>query len=244
MVPLGVDGILQVALKLVKYGPEDDLSKHRQRLDRETCIWRRLNHRNIVPFFGAFDIDARCPLPVLISPYYEFGHIGMYLKRLARADRVQLMHDVVSGMKHLHDHGENILVDKHRAACVTDFGISRIQNVRGFTTSHGACPSVYTAPELWGNAAQTVACVLLGILTDFPLKIALPVEALGPKFIISSRSHLERLLRPTREQYDAEMVPGKVWGVLEKCWSSDPQSRPTMAVLLNSPLFDELVQRR
>jgi hypothetical protein len=30
MVPLGVDGILQVALKLVKYGPEDDLSKHRQ----------------------------------------------------------------------------------------------------------------------------------------------------------------------------------------------------------------------
>jgi serine/threonine protein kinase len=93
-----------------------------QRLDRETCIWRRLNHRNIVPFFGAFDIDPRCPLPVLISPYYEFGHIGMYLKRLARADRVQLvsainsyrtsdlitthkMHDVVSGMKHLHDHG-------------------------------------------------------------------------------------------------------------------------------------------
>jgi hypothetical protein len=47
-------------------------------LDREANVWQTLKHPNILPFFGVYNIGR--PLPVLISPFYKFGHIGHYLQ--------------------------------------------------------------------------------------------------------------------------------------------------------------------
>jgi hypothetical protein len=60
-----------------------------QRLNTEVHIWRKLKHRNILPFLGAYDIDA--PFPVLLSPFCQFGHIEIYLRHHPAANRDQLV---------------------------------------------------------------------------------------------------------------------------------------------------------
>ncbi|KAJ7809548.1 kinase-like domain-containing protein [Mycena olivaceomarginata] len=257
MAALCVDGLLQVAVKLMNHSSDEDARAHCQRLDCEAFVWSRQDHRNIVPFLGVFDLPG-CHFPVLISPYYEFGHIGKYLGNNPRAMKIPLMHDVVSGMKHLHDHGvvhgdvkpENFLVDKHGVACVIDFGTSRIQGIKGFTTSHRPSTSVYYAPEMWGAPDEAgaeasfksdvwaVACVLLGIMGSFPIKTVAKLRHQGSNFV-TLRSDLADLLRPTREQYAPDVVPDHIWAVLKKCWALDPEERQTMVAI--HAFFEELV---
>ncbi|KAJ7821488.1 kinase-like protein [Mycena leptocephala] len=235
---------------MIKVNPDVDLSKLRQRLTREVNVWRKLKHPNILPFLGVYDIGH--DLPVLISPYYKSGHIKGYLKRHPHpVHRHKLVRDVAFGMKYLHHcgvvHGdlkpENILIDQHGVACICDFGISRISNIKGFTTSNRAGTRVYMAPELFEDQpglserpgprttfesdVWAFGLVSLGILTQFPLLT--PVAALSP-FVLVPRGDLENLLRPSQGQYGS--VPLEMWRVLERCWISDPELRPTIATVL------------
>ncbi|KAJ7865280.1 kinase-like domain-containing protein [Mycena olivaceomarginata] len=256
--------VILVAFKVIRTDLDADLFKYYERLDREANVWQTLKHPNILPFFGVYNIGR--PLPVLISPFYKFGHIGHYLQTNPTVARNSLVHDVASGLKFLHDNGvvhgdlkaENILVDKNGVACICDSGMSRIQNVRGFTTSHRAGTMVYMAPELLMSSniyetrdqpvprttmesdIWTLALVLLGILTSFPLKTAARLEALGRVGMLSSRPDLEDMLRPTRMQYTPEAVSSAVWALLKECWHADPASRPTMSTIMESRVIEEM----
>ncbi|KAJ7726952.1 kinase-like domain-containing protein, partial [Mycena metata] len=242
-----------VVFKALKVSPDTDPVKYSQRLNREARVWHRIKHRNILPFFGQFDIGRS--FPVLISPYCNTPGV----------DKRKLLHDVAVGLAFLHDAGvmhgdlkaENILVDKDGVACIGDFGISRIHGVNGFTTSHRAGTLVYMAPELWVYVSRhgkdqlpapratfesdiwTFGLVAVGIWTGFPLKTAKRVEQQGRTALMGSRADVEDLLRPTRQQYGSDAVSDAMWGELEKCWQSDPDSRPTMTALLVSRLFNE-----
>lgn len=79
------------------------------------------------------------------------------------------------------------------------------------------------------------------IWTGFPLKTAKRVEQQGRTALMGSRADVEDLLRPTRQQYGSDAVSDAMWGELEKCWKSNPDSRPTMTALLVSRLFNETV---
>ncbi|KAJ6453317.1 kinase-like domain-containing protein, partial [Mycena sanguinolenta] len=122
---------------------------------REVHVWHKLKHRNILPFIDVY--DAGHGLPVLLSPFYDFAHIGRCLQSYPSAERHKLVHDCASGLKYLHDneimHGdlkpENILIDKNHFPCICDFGISRILDVQVFATSNRVGTIVYMAPELF-----------------------------------------------------------------------------------------------
>jgi serine/threonine protein kinase len=60
-----------------------------QRLRREVDVWSRLKHKNILPFIGICDDLA--PTPVLISPFYKFGHVGTYLRKHPDINRNELV---------------------------------------------------------------------------------------------------------------------------------------------------------
>jgi hypothetical protein len=60
-----------------------------QRLKREVDVWGRLRHKNLLPFIGVCDDIA--PWPVLISPFYKFGHVGNYLKKKPSTNRQDLV---------------------------------------------------------------------------------------------------------------------------------------------------------
>ncbi|KAJ7789102.1 kinase-like domain-containing protein [Mycena olivaceomarginata] len=250
-----------VAMKILRSGDGvSEQGKRRTRLDREIRVWVTLEHRNILPFIGAYDVTNKgCAwLPALISPYCEFGHIAAYLEKHPGANRTNLVHGMLSGMEYLHAkrvvHGDvkprNILVDRAHVACICDFGISRILNERGFTTSNPACTPAYCAPELWGISSEhggedqapakasfgsdswAVGCATLGILTSFPLQNTERLKGLGPGGFVGSSARLENLLRPNRVEYQA--VSDEIWGTLDKCWHSNPKLRPSMKELRKS----------
>ncbi|KAF7358679.1 TKL/TKL-ccin protein kinase [Mycena sanguinolenta] len=253
------DRPIHVAFKVIRVNPDVDASKYHERLNREVQIWHELKHRNILPFIGIYDVGHN--FPVLISPFCNFGHIGHYLQNYPSADRHKLVHDCASGLRYLHDndivHGdlkpENILIDKDHIACICDFGISRILDVKGFTTSNRAGTILYMAPELFvvsgehNTGEQAIprttfasdmwafGLVALGILANFPLKTAARLRGLG-FFVATSRVALEKLLRPAREQYDSSKISPEMWIELEMCWTSHPESRPTIVTILNSCL--------
>ncbi|KAJ7935350.1 kinase-like domain-containing protein [Mycena leptocephala] len=220
-------------------GREIRLDDAVKRLKREAEIWAQLKHKHVVPFIGVCDDVA--PRPVLVSPLYKLGHAGSFLRNNPAANREDMVIGVASGLEYLHAkdivHGDvkvsNVLVDKGGIPSICDFGISKILDRSGFTTSRvGTCP--YMAPELFivisseGNPEMpsttkssdvySFALLALEILSSEPLK------ARPTAWLITIQTFSE--LRPKRADYK---VTDGVWSVLDQCWEFDPHSRPTIS---------------
>ncbi|KAF7343895.1 Glycoside hydrolase family 76 protein [Mycena venus] len=244
---------IRVAIKMIRMSDDgsSQLEDILRRLDREVEIWVRLKHKNVLPLIGICnDIGTLpTPWPVLISPFHKFGHIGTYLKKYPSANRQDLVSGAASGLQYLHAHDiihgdlkvQNVLVDKRGAPCICDFGISKIINRRGFTTSSlGTAP--YMAPELFivvdGPAQESsptttkssdvysFGLLVLEILTSQPPK------GRPSRSIVTVKTLNE--LRPKRADYDEIQVPEGTWSVLNLCWTFEPHLRPTITEVLRA----------
>ncbi|KAJ7869720.1 kinase-like domain-containing protein [Mycena olivaceomarginata] len=251
---------IRVAIKMIRMlddgsGQQEEMLR---RLKREVDVWSRLKHKNILTFIGVCEDLA--PLPVLISPYYKFGHVGKYISKHPGINRHELAVGVASGLKFLHEndvvHGDlkvqNVLVDKHGTPCICDFGISKVVSRRGFTTTAvGRAP--YMAPELFfvvdgpdmspqtSSSPRTTtrsdvysfALLVLEILTAEPPK-ARPSRPIVTAKILAD-------LRPKREDYEERMVPQRIWFILERCWAFEPLLRPAISQVLRDLADDNVV---
>ncbi|KAJ7808380.1 kinase-like domain-containing protein [Mycena olivaceomarginata] len=247
---------IRVAIKMIRMSNDGSgqLEEMLRRLKREVDVWSRLRHKNLLPFIGVCEDLA--PLPLLISPFYKFGHIGTYVKKHPDPDRQELANGVASGLQFLHQnqiiHGDlkvqNVLVDKKGNPCICDFGISKIVDRRGFTTSSVGTPQ-YMAPELFlvvdrqdqklgipppprttkNSDIYSFGLLVLEILTSEPPK-GRPSQPVVMVQIVDN-------LRPKRWEYDCQMVSDEMWSILDQCWSCEPYLRPTIADILQSPPF-------
>ncbi|KAJ7182594.1 hypothetical protein C8R43DRAFT_940722 [Mycena crocata] len=94
-----------VAIEIIR--PDSDGQLDERRLKREAevwalldhRVWALLNHRNLVPFLGISDEVG--PWPGLVSPYYELGHVGKFVREHPEADRPRMAVDVASGLEYL-----------------------------------------------------------------------------------------------------------------------------------------------
>ncbi|KAJ7030847.1 kinase-like domain-containing protein [Mycena alexandri] len=237
---------IRVAIKLIRVSNDGSgqLEELLRRLKKETRVWSRLNHRNILPFLGVWD-EPIAPWPALISPFYNSGDLKKYLTEHLTCDKEKMIIGVTAGIECLHRHGivhgdlkvHNVLVDKNDRPCICDFGISRIINARGFTTSSVGTPP-YMAPELFvvlGDVAgvtfrpgpttlssdvYSVALLILEILNTNSLKHR-PLNG-----ILTAKDHGS--LRPRRSDYDSASVSSDFWSLLDSCWEPDPDLRPTI----------------
>ncbi|KAJ7910823.1 kinase-like domain-containing protein [Mycena leptocephala] len=162
---------------------------------------------------------------------------------------------VAYGLEYLHRHKiihgdlkvHNVLVDKHGTPCICDFGISKIVNSEGFTTSSvGTVP--YMAPELFLVRTETDNAILDGKSTSMSSDVysfgllVLEVwtnESLKnrPKHpILTEQAH--RSLRPKRSDYDSESINSSLWTLLDSCWEPEPTDRPTISDLIVRMPFD------
>ncbi|KAJ7364785.1 kinase-like domain-containing protein [Mycena albidolilacea] len=242
---------IRVAIKMIRIsddgsGQQDEMLR---RLKREVDVWGRLKHKNILTFIGVCEDLA--PLPVLISPFYKFGHVGKYISKHPGIDRERLVLGVASGLQFLHENGvvhgdlkvQNVLVDKHGTPCICDFGISRIVSRRGFTTSNvGTAP--YMAPELFfvldapqknSQASSSPSTTTSSDVYSFALLVleiltAEPPKARPSRPIVTAKILAD--LRPKREDYDERAVPRGTWAILDRCWSFKPLHRPSIAEVL------------
>ncbi|KAJ7322006.1 kinase-like domain-containing protein [Mycena albidolilacea] len=244
---------IRVAIKMIRMS--DDGSGQQEemlrRLKREADIWSRLKHKNILTFIGVCEDLA--PLPVLISPFYKFGHVGKYISKHPKVNREALVLGVASGLQFLHNnsvvHGDlkvpNVLVDKHGVPCICDFGISKIVSRRGFTTSNvGTAP--YMAPELFfvvdaagtssTDTSSSPSTTTRSDVYSFALLVLEILTAEPPKRRPSRPIITVRILAdlgPKQADYDAEKVPHRTWCVLDQCWSFEPMLRPGISELLS-----------
>ncbi|KAJ7029669.1 kinase-like domain-containing protein [Mycena alexandri] len=242
---------IRVAIKMIRC-PDDDVGQMDRRMRREVEIWRRLKHRNVLPFFGV--CDDITPRPVLISMFCAFGHVGSYLKAYPTANRHELVYGVTSGLHYLHEndvvHGDlkpqNVLVDSNGIPCICDFGFAKIITHPGFTTlSVGTVP--YIAPELFlvlDDAENTdVSLPRTTKYTDvysFALLVLEILTSEQPKrrpSTIFMKIEVLLALHPQRGDYDASTIANEMWDVLDHCWAFDAELRPTMAQILNRSPF-------
>ncbi|KAG8958338.1 hypothetical protein FRC03_009216 [Tulasnella sp. 419] len=182
-------------------------------------------------------------VPCLVSPWFPNGNLIEYLQSHPNANRLSLASDVTKALRYLHSipvvhgdlKGENILVNSNGSACLCDFGMSQFLDealrITGFTTSTANTGGTnrYLAPELLDEVPKTTesdmwafGCVIMQTLTD-----QLPYQQLNrPSALVLAITRGE----PPYNQ-NSDFIRDSLWSCLTKCWSTDPEERPTISDL-------------
>jgi len=207
---------------------------------------------------GVTIVRERCSM---VSSWMEHGTINEFIERDQRVDRVDLLIGIVNGLMYMHRlqvvhgdlKGENILIDKHRRACIADFGLSTIVSVDTHLDSGllavsrtdslmsfisgGSFP--WMSPELLDQddtyelrPTKESDVYALGMLIYEVLCRRTPFDDLqNPNMIVVE---IARGTRPKKPEDAASLgFTDELWGTLEQCWLADRGARPTLGVVLS-----------
>uniref|UniRef100_A0ACD5WAJ5 Uncharacterized protein n=1 Tax=Avena sativa TaxID=4498 RepID=A0ACD5WAJ5_AVESA len=146
--------------------------------------------------------------------------------------------DIARGMNYLHNSiptivhrdlkSSNLLVDKNWNVKVADFGLSRLKIETFLTTKIGKGTPQWMAPEVLRSEPSneksdvySYGVVLWELATH-----KIPWDTLNPVQVIGAVGFMDHRLE----------IPGNTdpqWAsIIESCWHSDPQSRPSFQELL------------
>ncbi|KAG8898464.1 hypothetical protein FRC01_010901 [Tulasnella sp. 417] len=247
-----------VAIKRVTLpGKNIPVEQFQTRINRETVIWKMANHPNILPFIG-YQVD-QTGTPMLVSPWCRHGNLATYVEAnpdLSRTEKLKLLHGAACGLAYLHSlstpivHGDikpqNFIILDNYEAALCDFGISKIVLAvgqrTGLTTSSNTLGTTrFQAPEIASGESGAVAtsasdvyafgAVVLATLSGEP--------PFGGKSDVMALIAVSSGQMPTREDHPLLPATDPLWNLLEACWSSQPEARPTMSVVV-SKLKDEM----
>ena len=227
-------------------------------LSREHEILTRIQHPNIVPYYGV------CKLPTDKSTVLVMERMDKNLDSFLRESpnisletKIAVLNDVAKGMNYLHSQtpaiihrdltAGNVLLDSNGTAKVSDFGNSCLIDLR-------ATPEIYTGtrdympPEaLEGGLYNTKHDVFsFGHLSIHVIIRHRPQPLLGHTYRLAgkfmARTEVER-----RQQYLEEMrsILGGVnehplYELTIRCLQDDPDERPSFAEILQQSPFSEL----
>ncbi|KAF5365307.1 hypothetical protein D9758_005450 [Tetrapyrgos nigripes] len=208
---------------------------HREILVNEIEIWRRKQHPHIASFFRAC-IDSHPPL--LVSEYYKFGNVLVYVSNHPDCNRLRLCYQIALGMQFLHNERANVLVDDAHRARITDFGLSRIKtslttqtlsDANGLVLPKTPGTKVYMAPERLRQGTNTFSTDVYAwgmsayqILSDEAPFQYLPEEHLYECVV-------DRKIRPERPEGDSLVKRGltdEVWELIGRSWADERSRRP------------------
>ncbi|KAF5352379.1 hypothetical protein D9756_006148 [Leucocoprinus leucothites] len=236
---------------------------------REIVILGQLRHPSILPFFGVHDLGINRRKICLVSPWMENGNLNDYLLASPEVDRLLLMRDILSGLKYIHSmmiaHGDlksaNILITHCGRACLGDFGLASISGTELSrypsleTTGHQGASYRFEAPELilhittdkihrtTASDIYAIGCVFYEVFTG-----KLPFyEAPTPAAVILRLGEGGKPTKPVGAALDHCIARGMtdlVWSIIESCWSSDADRRPTASRLLSMAFFTGLEDNR
>ncbi|KAF8549324.1 kinase-like protein [Imleria badia] len=130
----------EVAVKALRFRLIDGSAsdKPAQMLHRELGIWRRLDHRNVVPFLGiayGFGMRDAMSLVSLWMPNESLHHfLARHDNNLDLGQRLRFLLDIANGLNYLHSfpivHGDlnpnNVLLDVDYTARLADFGYASL----------------------------------------------------------------------------------------------------------------------
>ncbi|KAJ7779798.1 kinase-like domain-containing protein [Mycena metata] len=240
-----------VALKRMRMFQDTD-----QRDIRRALVWQRLRNFYIVPLIG-IDAESFPPFLCLVSPWMKNGTVLKYLSTLGDHGRqhtvTRLIREIAQGLAFLHDehvvHGDlrgaNILVDDAGHACLTDFGLTIVNDASTAQTKNSGGCVRWMAPETLDpdtfgvqNRPRTPAsdiyafgCVCLELYTGYP---PFHDAHLREPAVIYQ---VVQGVRPNRPAGNS--IPDYMWNIMQKCWAHNFADRPSiLGILLELGLHD------
>ncbi|KDQ58066.1 hypothetical protein JAAARDRAFT_256104 [Jaapia argillacea MUCL 33604] len=247
-------GDVEVAVKRLRLHAIsiDKRSGFSKRVYREAIIWRQLHHPYVLPFFGAYRDPSQEMGLCLLSPWMLYGNILEYLSVHRKSVEIdQLLLQIAEGLEYLHKqnvvHGDmrgaNILIDETRCVRIADFGLAIFAESFGgtFKTSTGAGTTRWMAPELldpkkydkdrarrtYQSDVYAFGHVCLEVYTGRP-----PFSDISAEPVV-----ITKVLNGERPELplDCQLSPlASRWPMLEQCWNTQPEQRPTMQELIKA----------
>ncbi|KZP18659.1 kinase-like protein [Athelia psychrophila] len=240
-----------VAVKhILPYGATPaDWIKLDVRTRRETVVWMRLDHPNIVELLGTTTDESLQKSTGMVSRWMVNGNLSTFVTEgLPITDRQQITCDVAAGLAYLHKqgimHGDltatNVLIDDNRKARLVDFGLSSIRaEFEGTSfissTIGGAIRyrALEIAPTLNGdyqdfNPELTFACDVysLGSVIFQVLSSLQPYHDIPSDLMIVLV--LARKTKPDRPVSTLHLTD-EYWKFIQGCWCDKPDNRPSAA---------------
>jgi serine/threonine protein kinase len=217
-------------------------SNSRSDFVREVEMLMGMSHPCIVPFLGYFLSEENRDTATAVA-YIN----GCSLTDVVASNdspvwwNVTIKSQTVAGsvlaMLHAHSHGiihrtlspENILLDlENYRVRLGDFGLSRF-NSRAGTDSRQIGDPRYMAPEMYEESGYGLKADIFSFgLLLFEIVVGVPV--FSPELL--PQQIMKRALFGRRPQVPAD-VPEFVRGLIESCWSVDPDDRPDFSAIFS-----------
>ncbi|EAU82166.2 TKL/TKL-ccin protein kinase [Coprinopsis cinerea okayama7 len=231
----------KVCLKVVRVYQRSDVEHFLRIFSREAVIWSQLKHDNVLPFYGVYELDESRRL-CLVSPWMDNGSLReacpIFISR---------------------EWSMAILKGSGRA-CIADFGLSSLVDgeMLRWTTSESTGLGVggtsrWQAPELFDpdnessrptcyTDVYSLGCVFYEIFTgNIPFH-----ETTREATVISYVMAGKKPSRPVNNYILYRMEYGMreiIWSTIEKCWSRDVSTRPSLDRILSLEVFQDAVRK-
>lgn len=235
-----------VSVKLLRLDLRDDPNTVR-RFQREALAATELVNPNIVQ---VYDVGEENGMQYLVMEYVQGTDLKAYIKKhfpIAYREVLAIMAQILSAVATAHEHNiihrdlkpQNILIDEHQVAKITDFGIAVILSEHNLTQTNTILGSVhYLSPEQarGGMATKQSDIYSLGIILYELLTGTVPFE--GETAVSIALKHFQSDI-PSIRQIDPR-VPQALENVVFKATAKRPEDRyasvKAMAVDLKTAL--------
>lgn len=224
----------RVAIKFIQPGKEQ-LNTFLARFKRESKLLAKLSHPNIVKIFETGEFEGS---PYLVMDYIQGGTLKdlMKGKPLPWQRSVQITFQVARALEAAHKEGilhrdikpSNILMANDRDPMLSDFGIAKLLEDSGETTTSltdtgaGIGTPDYMAPEQGvGKTDERSDIYALGVVLYQLITGRLPYQADTPLAVMLKKS-TEPLPRPSTY---VKGLPGQLESVLIKALARNPAER-------------------
>jgi len=239
-VTLGVYRGQQVAIKkLLLQHMLEDIGKE---FENEISLMKNLHHPNIVQFVGASNVKDNL---AIIIEYAPLGSVASVMKKhkLSLAMKTTILMETAKALQFLHANGiihrdikpQNILVfsleaKSHVHIKLTDFGTARFISTDPTTITKNTGTLVYMAPEALGKNPKVTTST---DVYSFAILMWEIVMEMAPFEDFEWQSDIEIHVKSgKRLELPAKECPPNMVKLIEDCWHSDPDQRPTMTAVV------------
>ncbi|GAB4850794.1 hypothetical protein Ancab_030094 [Ancistrocladus abbreviatus] len=207
---------------------------------KEVSLMKRLRHPNILLFMGAVTSPQHL---CIVTEFLPRGSLFRLLQRnTSKLDwrrRIHMAIDIARGMNYLHHcsppiihrdlKSSNLLVDKNWTVKVADFGLSRIKHETYLTTKTGKGTPQWMAPEVLRNepSDEKSDVYSFGVVLWELATHKIPWEHLNSMQVIGAVGFMNQRLDIPKD------ADPKWASIIDSCWHSEPQCRPTFQELLD-----------